>query len=293
MAKRILVCHAEGVGNCIQLLPCLRTLKEVLGYKIDMWFAFGSYSVPKLIPYVDRWFTGREIMLIEPSDYVGLVSTIWTRDHLSIGVLKDMKLLAKIQPLTMTRSEVDTYMEIARDLGAREEDLLWYGKCLYDRVEEKFDVVISDGYNRFGAANWIIKSYPYYERLVELLKEEGLSVCSIGSPEEHIKGTVNKTKLPLLKSGGMMKNAKLVISNDSGMAHYANGLGVKHITIFTAMSIDKNYDKKFHKYSELIYREDLDCRPCQDRQRWRRDCKDWKCRDIAPEIIMEKVREII
>lgn len=286
MAK-ILFCTGEGIGNVIQTVPVLRTIKEVLGYDIDMWYAFGAFAIPKLIPYVDKWYSGRSITNANFSGYKGIVSTFWTRDY--IKVLSGTKLLNKITKFSFGRSEVDVYMDIARDLGAREKDLLWYGKCIYEPMDEKFDIVISDGYNRFGSANWSVKSYIYHEQLVKLLNKKSMSVCSIGAPNEYIKGTVDKTGLSLLKSGGIIKNSKLLISNDSGMYHYANALGTKNVVIFTATSIDKNYEKRFHKYSEVVCREDLQCRPCQNKQRWRKGCKDWKCRDIDPEVISKIV----
>ncbi|KKK98481.1 hypothetical protein LCGC14_2642320 [marine sediment metagenome] len=36
-------------------------------------------------------------------------------------------------------SEVDTYMDLARKLAAKEEDLLWSGKCNYTPLTESFE----------------------------------------------------------------------------------------------------------------------------------------------------------
>jgi len=290
--KRILFCTGEGIGNTIQTIPAIRTLKEVLGYKVDMWHAFGAFPVPKIIPYVDKWFTGREILLLDTSGYDGLVSTFWTRDYINIGALSSLELLNEIKPLRMDRSEVDIYMDIARDLGAPEKDLIWYGKCGYNKTKEKYDVVISDGYNRMGSANWSIKQYPYYKAVVTLLKEKSLNICALGGPGEYISGTVDRTGLDLLDSLGIIKNSKVVLSNDSGLYHAANALEVKNLVIFTATSIEKNYDSRFHKFSTIIGRDDLDCRPCQAGRKWK-TCKTWECREIDPKIIVEKVEELL
>lgn len=292
MSKKILFCTGEGVGNTIQCIPVIRTLKEVLGYNIDMWHAFGSFKVPHIIPYVDEWFVGDDINKIKPSEYVGLVSTIWTRSHLGMGFLKYMEQLSNVQSLKMDRSEVDTYMDIARDLGAREKDLLWYGECSYNKSDEKYDVVISNGYNRQGSANWSIKEYPYHKEVSDLLKEKSLHICSLGAPNEYVSGTVDRTGLSLLDSFGIIANSKLVLSNDSGLYHAANALGVKNIVIFTATSIEKNFDSRFHKFSTIICREDLDCRPCQAGRGWKK-CEAWECREIKPEVVANKVEEII
>ena len=189
----------------------------------------------------------------------------------------------------MERSEVDTYMQIARDLGAKEKDLIWHGNCIYNDINRHYDIVISDGYNRNGSADWSIKSYPYYKEAVSLLNKE-YRVCSIGSSEEYIHGTINETGLPLLDSLGIIKNSKLFLSNDSGMYHCANALSVPNIVVFTATSIEKNYDKRFHKYSTIIGRDDLDCRPCQKGHRWKK-CKTWECREIDPQLVVNTIKQ--
>ena len=71
MAKKILFCTGEGIGNVIQTIPTIRTLKEVLGYEVDMWYAFGAFSIPHIIPYVDRWFMNVNIIKADPNEYEG------------------------------------------------------------------------------------------------------------------------------------------------------------------------------------------------------------------------------
>jgi len=291
MDKKLVFVSGEGVGNCVQTIPVIRTLKEVLGYTIDYYHAFGGYNIPKIFPYVDQWFVGNQIQQINPKDYIGIVSTFWTRNHLNVGPLLYMKLLNKIVPLRMDRSEIDVYMQIARDLGAKEEDLIWHGNCDYSIDENsRFDVVIANGYNRHGSANWSIKEYPYYEVVVAILKERGYSVGCIGATDEYVNGTVNRTGLPLKQSFGIIKQSKLLISNDSGMYHAANALETKNIVIFTATSVEKNFEGRFHKFSTIIVRDDLKCRPCQGGHGWKK-CSDWKCREINPEYIVERAVE--
>jgi hypothetical protein len=66
MKKKLLVCHAEGLGNCAQIIPCIKTIKERLDFEsIDYWHAFGSYNIPKIIPYVDKWIIGQKIRSIQ------------------------------------------------------------------------------------------------------------------------------------------------------------------------------------------------------------------------------------
>ena len=299
--KRILFCTGQGIGNVIQCVPVIKTLEKVLGYEIDFLRAYGNYTIPKnLLPNVNKIFIGHEIHNIDSNDYYGKVYTGWIRHKIKIIKMADLilkmpKLAEAAKPISIIRSEVDINMDIARRLGVKEEDLIWYGECNYNKLKKsknKYDIVIHNGYNKHGDINWSVKSYPYYTQVVELLKEAGLSVCSVGAKNEYIDGTDDKTGLDLLTTGGIIKNCKLFLSNDSGLYHYANALGVKNIVIFTATSITKNYDKRFHKYSTLIYRKDLKCRPCQGKGGWK-NCKTWECRNIEPEIVYNSVRKLV
>lgn len=289
MSNRILFCTGEGIGNVIQCIPVVKTLVS-MGYTVDFWHAFGTFGVPKIMPYVDKWFVGQGIRTINLSEYKGKVSTLWTKEHQKAIPLP---LLNTIQPLSMTRSEVDTYMDIARDLGAKEEDLLWYGHCNYDERPEQYDVVINNGYNRVGSANWSVKSYPYYSMVAHALRKRGYSVCSVGTQHEHIEGTDNMIGLSLLDTLGILKNCKVFLGNDSGLYHCANALEVNNAVIFTATSIEKNYDSRFHKFSTIIGREDLKCRPCQAGRRWARDCKDWQCQKLEPQSVFNTVLGVL
>lgn len=290
--KKLLFCTGEGIGNIIQTIPVLRTLKEVLNYEIHFFKIFGAYSVPKnIFPYVDKWFDKKDISNINPHDYHGKVLTWWVRNYPGINYLSSIPLLNTPVPFSYTRSEVDCYMQIARDLGAKEEDLIWHGNCNYNKTDEKYDIVIHNGYKKDRAFDWSVKSYSHYEKVVNILKKD-FNICSVGSEDEYIKNTINKTGLKLLDTLGIIKNSKLLLSNDSGLYHCANALEAKNVVIFTATSIIKNYDKRFHKYSTIMGRDDLECRPCQGNSKFR-NCKERWCRDINPEIVVAKIKEIL
>ena len=290
--SKILFTSGEGIGNTIQLIPVIRTLTEVLGHEVDFWHAHGTYGIKqRLIPYVGKWVVGNNLSKLDLESYDGYVATLWTKNIVGQGPFANMALLNKIQPLKMDRSEIDTYMDIARDLGVKEDEIIWHGNCSYNKREDKYDVVIHNGYNRFGSAGWEIKSYPRYEEVVDRL--DGIKVCSVGAKEEYIKGTENRTGMDLLDTLGLIKNARLFIGNDSGLYHCCSALETDNIVIFTATSIEKNYDERFHKYSTIITRDDLECRPCQKDRKWQKECTDWKCRDIDPEVILHGVKQII
>ena len=290
MSNKVIVLHAEGLGNVIEIFPLLRTLKEVLGFELHFCHLFGSYSLDSLkIPYVSKILSAVELSTIDPKEYLGKIATAWVSNYISAGNLYKIPLLTRIYPIKMDESEVSVYLNVARELGAKEEDLLWEVDLDVKPAPEHFDVILANGYNKLGSANWKIKSYPYYNELVSIFKNHGLTVASIGAPLEYITGTVNMTGLSLAKSAQLIKASKCVISNDTGVYHLANVLGTLNFPIFTATSVTKNYDERFHRNAVIIRRTDLDCMPCQDRRLWNTSCQNWLCREIAPENIVKQV----
>lgn len=289
--KKLLFCTGEGLGNIIQTIPLLRTLYENTDYIIDFCICGGSFDIPKIIPYVDRWYRSyREIENIR--EYDGKIITYWCRNFRPIYFDK-LKMLNKISRISFNRSEVDVYMDIARQLKISEEKLKWWGKCLYNKTDEHYDIVVHNGFNYKNYDMWKHKSYLYYEELVRMLNNEGYKIASIGATHEYIHGTINRTNMSLLDSLGIIKNAKLFISNDTGTYHAANALGVPNIVIFTFTSIIKNYDPRFHRYAIPIYDEDLECRArCQKLGLWKQCKFDYKCRKIDPFVVYKKVISI-
>ena len=293
MTKNILVLHGEGIGNCVQIFPLLRTLKECLGYNVYYCHVFGSYVVdPLMCPYVTKWLHPIELSSLNPKDFDGILSTFWTREKLRAMKNRGFKVMGKIYPINPTESEVYTYLRLAEDLGVAHKDLLWESSCFYGNRKEIFDVVLCDGYKKTDALDWSVKSYAHYEELTTEFVSKGFSVASIGSKNEYIKGTVDMTSLTFMDSLSLINNSKLLISNDTGMYHCANLMGTKNIVIFTAMSRAKNYNKYFHKDSIVMYRKDIDCAPCQGVRNWA-TCKDWKCKDIPVETIFNVAKEFL
>ena len=102
------------------------------------------------------------------------------------------------------------------------------------------------------ADKWFVKSYKYYKELVDELVKRNARICTIGFPNEYIKGTDNFTGIGLYNSIGLIANAELVITNDTGFYHIASLLNKKTIVIFTFTSIKKNYDARHNVPVYLI-----------------------------------------
>jgi hypothetical protein len=162
------------------------------------------------------------------------------------------------------------------------------------------DIILHNGYSKISVKareKWVVKSYPYYEELSCKLADMSISVGSIGSKEEYVKGTVDLTGLKLVDTISTIKGCKLVISNDTSSYHLSNLISVKNIAIFTCTDYGKNYSKNFHRFTTIIRREDLPCSPCQRKAdcywlKMKSQCH-WKCREIDVDVIVKKAKELL
>ena len=174
------------------------------------------------------------------------------------------------------------------------------GFCSYRESKEKYDILLCDGYNKNCSIEkaWQVKSYLHWEKLAERLKKE-YKVASIGLKEEYIEGTQDETGIGIENTLGLIRNCKLLVSNDTGFYHAANVFGIKNVVIFTMTDRVKNYDPDFHRYTKIVIKG-IECQPCQFKKTeemkknyWlsQKSHCGWACRDIEPGIIYDKIKE--
>jgi ADP-heptose:LPS heptosyltransferase len=176
-------------------------------------------------------------------------------------------------------------------MGVPEDDFVFdcHDSIGSEPCPEKFDVLMSDGYNWKANGLWEAKSYRYYDKVVKGLSQLGLRIGSIGSKEEAIKGTEDCTGLSLMRTMGLIANAGAVVSNDSGFYHCAAALGRPVVVLFTFTTIRKNHDARFHKTATLLHRKDLPCMAdCHARMRWK-NCGHQSCRNLPAVQVVDAV----
>lgn len=301
---RILVCIGEGIGNIIETLPLLVTLREA-GHEVEVFITNCSFSVTKdIFPGFRVWMSS-EAAEMNANAFDGKVMTIWAYVHKdddrdvsealeSIPTLNDIGR----QQMRLDTSEVRVYLNAAEELGIEEEDFTYDTKkdlgenAYYGFEHNGNDVIFADGYNYKNSTDkWWVKSYPLYPDLAEKLKSDDLRVASVGAKREHVPGTSDYTGLDLLDSFSLIKRCKCVVTNDSAMYHAAAAFGTPCVVLFTFTSVPKNYDENFHKRCDIIG-VDLECRKdCHARRRWK-DCPNGlKCRNIPVGSVYQKVKE--
>ncbi len=302
--KRLLFLVGDGIGNQSQTVPAFLYCKKRYKCPIDVYNSIPrNISSTKVIfkSIADRIFVKEENLL--PQNYSGqiLMCPFFQKKYPRIAVKS-----TNVSNLFKQKHFSEVNMNL-KSVGTNSGKHYDFTECynVFDWIEPENspDIVLHNGYSKISVnarRTWEVKSYPHYHELVRKLQSAGYSVGSIGSKEEYVSDTKDLTGLSFEKSLAFIKGCKLFISNDTGTYHLANLLAKKNIVLFTASDNVKNYDKYFHRFSTIIQRDDLPCQPCHLKKEFNywnkkgvREKCGWECRQISPDIIVEKVGELI
>ncbi len=192
---------------------------------------------------------------------------------------------------------VDRYMKITEALGCDMEETL-FPFALVDDTEGIRDITESLG--RYAViipgARWDTKIWPAerFGRLASMLPLKSIVIGSsadIRTAEKVVEFSRGKAislagKTTLGELIGIMRKARVVISNDSGPMHIAAGFSVPVVALFGPTSPLRTgpYGK-----GHCIIRSEAHCSPC-----FQKRCGDVKCmKEITVETVYEKVRDTL
>jgi len=139
--------------------------------------------------------------------------------------------------------------------------------------------------------NWRRKRWVYYEELAAQLRGNSFNTVSIYlDPEDRINNCEFYLQIPELpKLAYQLTGLDLLITNDCGVMHIADVLGVAIIAIFGMTLQDKN--GPLNPRAQIVSM-DFDCQPCQ-RTLLRTTCPEVKCMEqLKPEKVFDKVQSI-
>ena len=156
---------------------------------------------------------------------------------------------------------------------------------------------------------WDIKRWPHMDRLVELLPEPPLVLCRQRDLAAYGKNPMLRpirscraemiTHFSLSQAAGLLREARLVIANDCGMAHAAAAAGTPTLILFGPSSIVKN---RHPEQNVRILSLGLPCQPCQGKNTGSGrfvendyDCDvAYRCfRDLSAEMVLDSVRKML
>jgi len=284
---KILVVHGEGLGNIIQILPLIATLRAN-GHEADLMLSNSSFDFPDGILDMKVYKKGDEV-----EGYDGKIETIWGK--LGGPCCTNLKLLnvPEKQQMRLDMSEVQVYLGAAIELGIHPENFVYDCKRLFCVQPRKaYDVVFSNGYNWKMGDLWVAKSWKGHGELARRLGAKGLRCCSIGTDGEGVLGTDILTGGGLRACLELIRDSRMVVSNDSGFYHCACAMGVATSVIFTFTSVKKNRDCKFHAASRVFGRK-MDCREtCHRDMKWQK-CQTHECRDVSVDEVFEHICHVL
>ncbi len=191
-----------------------------------------------------------------------------------------------------TFSEVVMNLNLAGCLPQKEDRT---GFCGDGSRGEQFDIVFCNGYNKTrNLTDWEAKTYPHWPDVVAAFPD--LKMATVGLPDEYIPGTTNRTGIGLAKTFALLRSARLVVANDTGLYHAAAAMGVPTLALFTMTDTTKNHDAIFHKTASII-RVGLPCQPCQLKapKFWLKNkpvCG-WACRDIPSTRVVAAIKGLL
>lgn len=319
----LLLVIGYGIGNQLLKTPLIRALHSV-GHRLTVVSEYVGIDVLAGHPYINalhRWFPGhqenelaisRELSKhhfdasIACAPVHGNAPDVFTRfaDRiLNVGKIE-----------RWTKHEAEVNLDYARQLG-------WSGSWerselfIPDEVDEWASVQAKTVFGdrlvfgmHFGCINhynWRYKKWPlenYIELADRLHRDFGAYIVLVGGPDERneadqvvhsldldvqkfVLDAVNKTDIK--RTGALIKQCDVFISNDSGPMHMAAAVETPIVGIFGMSNLTKNSPWTLPGKSVVI-KKDLWCQPCYGTERHGM-CRRGDCLTIPTDIVYEAV----
>lgn len=318
-AKKILIIRLSSLGDILLTTPLVSEIKSnypqiMIDFLMKPQFA----DVYKFNPHINNlifYESSKSLRnLISKNNYdliIDLQRNLRTKlllSFLRIRVVKIRKPLLK--KFLLVKFKKNYFKEIIPipELYADSLNI----KLSVDRSLELFDENgkienISRG-NIIGfcpGSKHFTKTWPkeYFIELGNMLSLRGFEIYLLGGATEKdtckilsksIKNAYDlSNKNDLLKTAGLMRNCKLVVTNDSALMHVASAIKIPIVAIFGS-SVKEFGFAPFNVKHEIMENKNLRCRPCSHVGRDACPKKHFKCmKEIKPEMVYDKINSLI
>jgi heptosyltransferase-2 len=153
---------------------------------------------------------------------------------------------------------------------------------------------------------WETKKYPakYFVEIVKYLAEKKYQIILIGSNKDrdlcssiasnNFSSAINTAgDLSVIESIQLLKNANLLISNDSAPTHMGMAADIKVLTIYCSTIPDFGFYPYNDKSQYLSY-NDLECKPCGIHGHNKCPVKTFDCGEkLIPKNVITKLEEML
>jgi ADP-heptose:LPS heptosyltransferase len=195
-------------------------------------------------------------------------------------------------------SVINAYLEPLKRLGIK--NIGKYRPKIIISDDDKPDVKLPDKFIAVGTgARYKGKMYPYYEKVIKLLKNQGFQIVLVGSKED-VEKDGNKYesvidlrgRLSIRETLYVLSKAILTISNDSAVAHMSRAVKTKVLMIYGATHPYFGF-YPFKDEGDFLF-ANLDCQPCDLHGKKECKFKDYRCfKEIKPSTVVEKALSLL
>lgn len=201
--------------------------------------------------------------------------------------------------LTRTESKIHDW-KILPKINASDSQIRKVNELLAENMYEESFISIAPG------SVWNTKRYPkeYYVRVINLLIERNEKIILLGGYEdkllcEEIKSQVNNNvinfagKLTVPETVHLLKQSKLLITNDSAPTHLGMCADIPVLTLYCSTTPDFGFYPYNNKSSILSF-DDLKCKPCGIHGHQKCPIKTFDCGyKLLPQNIVNEVQNLM
>jgi ADP-heptose:LPS heptosyltransferase len=295
--RKFLVIRFSSIGDIVLTTPVVRGLKKQVPESEVHFLTKSSFkSILEANPHIDKIYTINEkinevLPFLKNENYEHIIDL--HKNFRSKGVIMHLKKPAtsfnkvnfqkwlvvnfKINRLPDIHI-VDRYLEAVENLGVKNDFL---GLDYFIPEKDELGIAeLPDGF-REGFTGWVIggkhntKIYPE-EKVIEVLQESDQKFILLGGPEDAKKGdrivwatgahVFNACgKFNLNQSASLIKRARKVITNDTGLMHIAAAFKKEIISLWGNTIPEFGmypYLPEDKEKSTILEVKGLSCRPC-------------------------------
>jgi ADP-heptose:LPS heptosyltransferase len=295
---KILVIRLSSIGDIVLTTPVVRCLKKQLNAEVHYLTKKSYYSILSRNPYINKvhlYGDDRSKMInkLKQENYDLIIDlhhnlrTFIIKRQLGkksysfnkLNIEKWLLVNFKIDRLPDVHI-VDRYMDTIKPLGVVNDG---EGLDHFISEEDKVDIAtLPEGFQN-GYVAWVIGAKEYTkrfpnEKIINVIRHSQIPIILLGGKEDKANGKAILRKLEdrphvynatgeyhLNQSASLVEQAKLVITNDTGLMHIAAAFKKKIISIWgntiPQFGMYPYYGNNFSD-NRVFEISDLPCRPC-------------------------------
>jgi len=264
--KSVLIIRPGGIGDAVLLIPAITSIQKKHPYLIIDILAEKRNSdvfslcsgIRKLFLYDKQW----GLFQVLRSNYDIVIDTEqWYRFSALIAFLTRAPVRIGFDTNTRRRMfnrlvayrqgdyEGESFLQLAREISEKVPDISSPFISIPEEPAEKIRQLISPLADRkivavFPGGSLPEKRWPEegFKKVALALHKEGYNTVAIGDEGDRMSGDLISSvspdslnlcgRLTLTETAALLKEAALLVTNDSGIMHLAAGLGTRTVSIF-------------------------------------------------------------